>query len=154
MSGTHGYHHRRTRKNNAARLGLALALVGAFVIGAVAVGVVAFRPELAGRARPTIAASGAGGADAADATTPGDAPTDIPAGTAPQAGWPLEVITPDGYRYTMAAVTAGTRDRPSAGGTPSPSGAVYAFADYVLSNTQKQPILLDFPIDLFVERAM
>ncbi|MGH3391231.1 MAG: hypothetical protein ACRDOO_20380, partial [Actinomadura sp.] len=90
----------------------------------------------------------------AGASAPGEGTAGIPAGTAPPAGWPLDVVTPDGYRYTMAAISAGIRDRPWAAGTPSPAGAVYAYADYVLSNTQKRPILLDFPADLFVRRAM
>jgi hypothetical protein len=154
MPGTNRVHQRRARKSGAAKIGLALALVGVLVVGAVVAGVIVFRPELVGRARPAIDASGTGGADAAEATAPGDVPADIPAGSPPQAGWPLEVTTPDGYRYSMAAVTAGTRDRPSAGGTPSPSGAVYAYADYVLSNTQNRPVLLDFPIDLFIDRAI
>jgi hypothetical protein len=147
MSGSHHFYPRRKRKSNAAWLGLAGALGGAIMVGAVIVGVFVFRPDVVGQVHPAV--------DPAGASAPGGDPTSIPAGTAPPAGWPLEVTTPDGYRYSMAAVAAGTRDRPTAGtGTPSPPGSIYAYADYVLSNPQNRPILLDFPVDLFIKRAM
>jgi hypothetical protein len=145
VSGTHRVYHRRKSKSSAARLGLAAALSGALAVGAIAVGVVVLRPGGTGGARPDLDAAGPQGE--------GQRSAGIPAGTAPPAGWPLDVSTPDGYRYRMAAISAGIRDRPWTG-APSPTGAVYAYADYVLSNDQKRPILLDFPADLFVRRAM
>ncbi|MGH3388088.1 MAG: hypothetical protein ACRDOO_04345, partial [Actinomadura sp.] len=54
MTGTHRVYHRRKNKNNAARLGLAAALAGVLAVGAVAVGVVLFRPDAAGPARPDV----------------------------------------------------------------------------------------------------
>jgi hypothetical protein len=143
MPGSHRTHHRRTSKSNAARLGLAGAVAGAIAVGAIAASVVMLGPHGSDRDRPIVGTAG----DAADGgAAPSGVPARIPAGTAAPAGPVLSVTTPDGYRYSMAAVAAGTRE--------PVAGSVRAYADYVLSNTQNRPILLDFPADLFIRRAM
>ncbi|MDN3353506.1 hypothetical protein [Actinomadura sp. DC4] len=70
-------------------------------------------------------------------------------------GTKLDVTTPDGYSYSLAAVKAGTDDRPLASTkTPPPEGATLGYVDYVITNTGTAPALLDFPADLFVKRSL
>jgi len=132
--------HRRRRKSSAGKLGLAGALTGAVGIAAVAVGIVVLRPDASDgkAATPTLASQGDGAA--------GSAPS-------PDAGPTLNVTTPEGYGYGLAAAKAGTDARPLPTSSPAPSGSTYAYADYVLTNTQKRPILLDYPADLFLPRS-
>jgi hypothetical protein len=61
-------------------------------------------------------------------------------------GTTLDLSTPDGYTYRMGAVDGGSNGRSSAGSA--------AYIDYVLTNTQSTPALLDFPGDLFVKRSL
>ncbi|MFI6516322.1 hypothetical protein ACIBF1_12255 [Spirillospora sp. NPDC050679] len=138
--------HRRKKKSNAGRLGLAGALTGVVGIAAVAVGIMVIRPDGGGEdpAAPPAAASG-GERDEGGAPVPGAAPM-------PKTGAPLSLTTPEGYGYGVAAVKAGTDDRPLATSKTSPAGSGYAYADYVLTNNQRRPVLLDFPADLFVPK--
>jgi hypothetical protein len=132
--------HRRRKKSSAGKLGLAGALTGAVGIAAVAVGIVLLRPgpDDGKTATPTLASQGDGAA--------GNAPS-------PQAGPTLSVTTPEGYGYGLAAARAGTNTKPLPTSSPAPSGSTYAYADYVLTNTQKRPVLLDFPADLFLPKS-
>ncbi|WP_345462819.1 hypothetical protein [Actinoallomurus oryzae] len=69
-------------------------------------------------------------------------------------GTRLDVSTPDGYSYSLAAVKAGTGDRPLASTTARPAdGTTLGYADYVITNTGNDAALLDFPADLFVKRS-
>lgn len=134
--------HRR-KKRNAGRLGLAGALAGALGIAAVAAAIVVIRPgdDLGGEAgRPTLAGQGS------------MAP-DRPSVPAPKTGPPIGFTTPEGYGYTLAAVKAGTAAEPLGATEPPPSGTTYAYADYVLTNSQRRPVLLDYPADLFMPKA-
>ncbi|MGP4027727.1 hypothetical protein [Actinomadura sp. 3N407] len=134
--------HRR-KKRNAGRLGLAGALTGAVGIAAVATVIVVVRPggDPGGEAaRPTLA--GQGSAAPVKSSVP-----------APETGPPVGFTTPEGYGYSLAAVKAGTDGRPLGATEPPPSGTTYAYADYVLANSQRRPVLLDYPVDLFMPKA-
>ncbi|MFS2295017.1 MAG: hypothetical protein FWJ90_20360 [Actinomadura sp.] len=135
--------HRRRRKARAGRLGLAGALTGAVGIAAVAAAIVVIRPGGGSGeepARPSPA--GQGGAVAKEPSVP-----------APRTGPPINFTTPEGYGYSLAAVKAGTGPRPLGPTKAPPSGTTYAYADYVLTNNQRRPVLLDYPADLFMPKA-
>lgn len=67
----------------------------------------------------------------------------------------LAVSTPDGFTYSLAAVKAGTSERPLASTrTTPPSGTTLGYVDYMITNTGTAPALLDFPADLFVRRSL
>ncbi|ACY98813.1 MULTISPECIES: hypothetical protein [Thermomonospora] len=128
---------RRRKQRNAGKVGLAGALTGALGIGAVVAGYVALKPDAEPSSPPAIGAQ--------ESTQGGGAVTD-----APRTGPTLNVTTPEGYGYGLGAARAGTDDSPLPGSTPLPKGTTYAYAEYVLTNTQQRPILLDFPADLFL----
>ncbi|WP_433478048.1 hypothetical protein ACQPZP_14035 [Spirillospora sp. CA-142024] len=133
--------HRRRKKSHAGRLGLAGALTGAVGIAAVAGAIVYLRPGTGGgedSTRPTLASQG----DGQGSSVP-----------APKAGPPVNFTTPEGYGYSLAAVMAGTNRQPLGATQAPPSGTTYAYADYVLTNSQRRPVLLDFPGDLFMPKA-
>ncbi|MER7545845.1 hypothetical protein ABTW95_22855 [Spirillospora sp. NPDC127506] len=135
--------HRRRRKTSAGRLGLAGAVTGAVGIAAIAAGIVVLRPgaDGAGEAsQPTLASQG-------DGARPGST---VPS---PDAGPPVNFTTPEGYGYSLAAVRAGTGRQPLGATKAPPSGTTYAYADYILTNTQRRAVLLDFPADLFMPKA-
>jgi hypothetical protein len=72
----------------------------------------------------------------------------------PRTGDALDVSTPDGFTYSLAAVKSGTSERPlTSTKTRPPTGSTYAYIDYVITNTGTAPALLDFPADLFVRRS-
>ncbi|WP_141577367.1 hypothetical protein [Actinomadura sp. WMMA1423] len=134
--------HRRRKKSQAGRLGLAGAVTGALGIAAVAGVIVYVRPgtgERGASAPPSLAGQGDGGAG--------------PSVPAPKAGPPLGFTTPEGYGYNLAAVMAGTSRQPLGATQAPPSGTTYAYADYVLTNSQRRPVLLDFPADLFMPKS-
>jgi hypothetical protein len=133
--------HRRRKKSQAGRLGLAGAVTGAVGIAAVAGVIVFLRPGSGGEgsAPPVLAGQGDGGAG-----------TSVPA---PEAGPPVGFTTPEGYGYSLAAVMAGTSRQPLGATQAPPDGTTYAYADYVLTNSQRRPVLLDFPADLFMPKA-
>jgi hypothetical protein len=135
--------HRRRKKTSAGRLGLAGAVTGAVGIAAIAAGIVVLRPGSDGAgetAQPTLASQG-------DSAQPGSA---VPA---PDAGPPVNFTTPEGYGYSLAAVKAGTNRQPLGATKAPPPGTTYAYADYILTNTQRRAVLLDFPADLFMPKA-
>jgi hypothetical protein len=139
---SNSYHsHRRRRKSGAGRLGLAGAVTGVVGIAAVAAGIVYFRPsgDAGGTGRPSLASQGETGSQSA-------APL-------PKTGPPVNFTTPEGYGYSLAAVKAGTDRQPLGATEAPPSGTTYAYADYVLTNSQRRPVLLDFPADLFMPKS-
>ncbi|REE99274.1 hypothetical protein [Thermomonospora umbrina] len=143
MSNSHRSHRRR-KKSNAGRLGLAGALTGVLGIGAVAAGYLALKPDdSAPQSPPGVNSRTGTGAGAGTGGAVGTA-------DAPSTGPTLSVTTPEGYGYSLGAAESGTDDRPLTRSTPPPSGGTYAYAEYVLTNTQHQPVLLDFPADIFV----
>ncbi|MBW8483572.1 hypothetical protein [Actinomadura parmotrematis] len=142
MSNHHRSAGRRRRKQGGAgRLGLAGALAGAVGIAAVAGAIVVLRPDSQdGGDRSALAGQG-------DASTSANAPG---ATQAPKSGTPLSFNTPEGYGYTLAAVKAGTDPHPLKTSKASPAGDTFAYVDYVLTNTLKRPVPLEYPGDLFV----
>jgi hypothetical protein len=138
--------HRRKKSGNAARL-IAGGVTG--VVGVVAVAGLVFAVRThgshAGHDPGTVTAK----TDAAAVgTSHGRRLAQL------KLGPKLDLSTPDGYTYSIAAVEAGTGDKPLSGTrTPPPDGATLAYIDYVLTNTGTQPALLDFPADLFVKRS-
>lgn len=135
MSGTHrSYTPRRARRRRRAggRIALAGGIAGVVGMGTVVVVITMLRPD-------------SGGSDAAS-------PASASAGTgskAPRTGRPLKVSTPEGYAYSMGAIKSGSDSHPLSDTSPGPSGATFAYADYVLTNMKAEPALLDFPADLF-----
>jgi hypothetical protein len=116
---------RARRRGGAARAGMLLA-AGALV-GALGLGAFLAWP------------SGKGGEGAqAQQTT-------VPAATVPRPvhGPEMELRSTDGYTYRIAAVE---------GGTEEINGEKYAYIDYILSNGQEQPVPLEKPGDLFIDR--
>ncbi|GAB2819247.1 hypothetical protein GCM10022221_16350 [Actinocorallia aurea] len=61
----------------------------------------------------------------------------------PESGPVVELRSTDDYTYTIGAV---------GGGTEEVDGKKYAYADYFIANTQEQPVPMEFPGDLFIER--
>lgn len=138
--------HRRRKKRSAGRLGLAGAATGVIAVVLVAVAVVLLR-SIGGNGSPAVQAPGQDGAPAVQGGLAGPKP-------APKTGPGLHLTTPDGYSYTLAAASGGTNEQPlAAGQAPLPAGQTYAYIDYVLTNTGADKELLDFPGDLFVQRA-
>ncbi|SEG80492.1 hypothetical protein SAMN04489712_11391 [Thermomonospora echinospora] len=72
----------------------------------------------------------------------------------PVTGRPLTVVTPEGDRYTVAAVRGATGQAPLSGLPAPPPGKGYAFIDYVLTNPHRRPVLLEFPPNVFLRRAV
>lgn len=143
MSNSHRSHRRR-KKSSAGKLGLAGALTGAVGIAAVAAGIAFLRPDGDddGESAPPSLSSQSGQGETGDA---GPALAQKPA-----TGPAQQFSTPEGYGYDLAAVKTGTDDHPLNGSKPPPSGMSYAYAEYVLTNNQRRPVLLQFPADLFM----
>ncbi|MEV5825323.1 hypothetical protein AB0L25_07100 [Spirillospora sp. NPDC052242] len=139
-----GGRRRKPRRTGAGRLGLAGALTGAVGIAAIAAGIVVLRPgsDAGSAGAPPSRASGAGAAAPSMSSQP-----------APRTGTPVPFTTPEGYGYSLAAVRSGTDAKPLGATQAPPSGTTYAYADYVLTNTQRRPVMLDFPADLFMPKA-
>ncbi|GAA0317216.1 hypothetical protein NE235_15580 [Actinoallomurus spadix] len=140
--------HRRKKAGNAARLGIAGAVTGVVGVAALAGAIYAIRThETDGRPDPGTVAAAKTDAAAAG-TSHGRTLAKL------KAGPKLDLTTPDGYTYAIAAVESGTADKPLPGTrTPPPDGATLAYIDYVITNTGTRPALLDFPADLFVKRS-
>lgn len=141
MTASH-HSHRRRRTRSAARLALAGGATGVIGVTAVAALIAVLRVHgHRDEPAPRQVAAGAGASH-------GTALSRLKTGTE------LDLTTPDGYTYAIAAVRAGTADRPLHDSrTPPPAGATLAYIDYVITNTGTQPALLDFPADLFVRRS-
>jgi hypothetical protein len=147
MAREHHSHRRQRKSGNAARLGIAGGVTGVVGVAAVA-GLV-----LVVRSHGGEAASAPG--VMADRTSAGTARTGGRTLAQLKTGQKLDVNTPDGYSYSLAAVGSGTSDRPLASTrTPPPQGATLAYVDYVITNAGSDEALLDFPADLFVKRAL
>lgn len=134
--------HRRRKRSNAGRVGLLATLAGVLGIVAVAVGIVVL--QSGGDDDPV----GTPAASASESTSPAGSG----ARSAPTTGPPLSLNTPEGYGYSVGAAKSGLDDKPLQRSTAPPAGTTYAYAEYVLTNTQQRPVLLDFPVDLFVPR--
>lgn len=134
-------HRRQKRARHTARRGIAGGVTGVLGVVAVAGGIVFVRAHgHRSEQTPHAMAARTSVARAPERLTTGDR---------------LDVSTPDGFSYSLAAVKAGTSDRPLASTrTPPPSGSMLAYVDYVLTNTGTEPALLDFPADLFVKRSL
>ncbi|WP_026405548.1 hypothetical protein [Actinomadura rifamycini] len=138
-----GGRRRKPRRTGAGRLGLAGALTGAVGIAAIAAGIVVLRPgpDAGDAGAPPSRASGSG------------ASPSLSSQPAPRTGAAVPFTTPEGYGYSLAAVGSGTDAEPLGSTQAPPSGTTYAYADYVLTNTQRRPVMLDFPADLFMPEA-
>jgi hypothetical protein len=144
MEASHGSHRRR-KKRSAGKLSLAGAVTGVAGVILVAFAIVVLRSAGSGGANTRVP-----GTEGAPAVTGGA----VERLQAPRTGPGLHLRSPDGFAYDVAAVRGGTSDRPlRANTTPPPPGRTYAYIDYVLTNTQDQEGLLDFPGDLFVRRT-
>jgi hypothetical protein len=145
MEASHGSHRRR-KKHSAGKLGLAGAATGVVGVMLVAIAIVVLRSTGTGGANTP--APGTEGAPAVN----GGAVERI---SAPPTGPQLHLTTPDGFAYDVGAARGGTSDRPlRTDTTPPPAGKTFAYIDYVLTNTQNQEALLDFPGDVFVRRKL
>ncbi|WP_210748739.1 hypothetical protein, partial [Actinomadura latina] len=73
----------------------------------------------------------------------------------PDTGTPITIGTADGYKYKIATVREGVSDgvAPTSQSSP-PSGTSFPYIEYVLSNPSGKRVLLDFPGDVFVRRAL
>ena len=150
MAPSHHSHRRKKQTRHAARLGMAGGVTGVLGVGAVAGLIVVVRahggteppprPVAVRTSATSVKGALSGGVRSLSELKTGDA---------------LDVSTPDGFTYSLAAVKAGTSDRPLASTkTAPPDGATLGYVDYVITNTGTQPALLDFPADLFVKRAL
>ncbi|MWA06944.1 hypothetical protein F8568_042715 [Actinomadura sp. LD22] len=74
----------------------------------------------------------------------------------PRTGTPIEVGTADGSKYRLAAVGGGVSDDGVVTTFQSspPSGTSFAYIEYVLTNPTDHKVLLDFPGDVFLKRAL
>jgi hypothetical protein len=131
MASTHS--HRRHKAHHSHRLPIVGAVTGVIGVVAVAGLVVALRSgDTHASAPETVAA------------------TTLHVG-AVKTGTALDISTPDGYTYRMGAVDGGSNGRSKTGRSSTGSAA---YIDYVLTNTQRTPALLDFPGDLFVKHGL
>jgi hypothetical protein len=138
--------HRRPKKRGAGKLGLAGAATGMVGVLLIAIAIMVLRSTGSGGANTRSP-----DADGAPAVNGGVAAQK----TTPRTGPSLHLTTPDGFAYDVAAARGGTSDRPlGKNTTPPPAGRTYAYIEYVLTNTQSQDGLLDFPADLFVRRSL
>jgi hypothetical protein len=127
MSGTRrATGNRRKPKSSKGRLVFASATTGVLAVGAITGVVIMMKPggEKPASAQPPVATSD----DAAAVPTP-------------KTGTAVTLVTPDGYRYKIAAAI----------GTRKPSGEAYI--DYTLYNLGGERAPLESPGDLFVDET-
>jgi hypothetical protein len=138
--------HRRRKKGGGGRIAIAGAVVGVIAIAGIVGGIVLSR-----------SGSGSGSTPGGSQALPGAAATvggDFKQVPKPTTGTALNVATPDGYGYSVAAIKGGTSDQPLIKSVSAePSGQTFAYVDYLLTNTTSKPALLDFPADLFIQQA-
>jgi hypothetical protein len=158
MTRSHPHHHAHRRQKQArssARLAIAGSVTGVLGVTAVAGLIVVVRAHhdgsepsprpvaartSASRLQGSVRRGGASGVRSLDQL---------------KTGTKLDVSTPEGFTYSLAAVKAGTSERPLASTrTPPPDGDTLGYADYVITNTGTEAALLDFPADLFVRRSL
>ncbi|TDD29749.1 hypothetical protein E1287_30355 [Actinomadura sp. KC06] len=94
---------------------------------------------------------GSGDGDTANRPAAGAPGPDVPL---PRAGKAIEVGTADGAKYRIAAVSSGVADGVVTTFQSPPSGTSFAYVEYLLTNPTNQKVLLDFPGDVFVKRAL
>ncbi|MFC4913366.1 hypothetical protein [Actinomadura gamaensis] len=133
---------REQRGRSGRRKGLLIG-AGALVAAAAAAGALLLIPGSDGKE---------GGADISSAG--GDQAPSAQSGTMPRTGTPVTVGTTDGSKYQLAAVDSGAGDGASTQQTTAPSGYGFGYIEYVLSNPTDKKVLLDFPGDVFVKRAL
>ncbi|TDC63612.1 hypothetical protein E1200_21865 [Actinomadura sp. GC306] len=98
-----------------------------------------------------VLTGGSGDGDPSPAAAgPGSAGAELP-----PAGPPIEVGTVDGAKYRLATVDSGISEGAvtTFHSTP-PSGTSFPYIEYLLTNPTKDNVLLDFPGDVFVKRAL
>jgi hypothetical protein len=151
MAYSHHSHRRKKQTRHAARLGIVGGVTGVLGVGAVAGLIVVVRAHGAQTEPSPRPVAVRTSATSAKGALSGGVRSLSQLKTGPK----LDVSTPDGFSYSLAAVKAGTSDKPLATTkTPPPDGATLGYADYVITNTGTQPALLDFPADLFVKRSL
>jgi len=150
MAPSHHSHRRQKQTRHAARLGIAGGVTGVLGVGAVAGLFVVVRAH-GDRTEPTPRTVAA---RTSATSVKGPRSGGVRSLAQLKTGAKLDVSTPDGFSYSLAAVKAGTSDRPLASTrTAPPNGATLGYVDYVITNTGTAPALLDFPADLFVKRS-
>jgi len=158
MTRSHPHHHAHRRQKQArssVRLGIAGGVTGVLGVAAVAGLIVVVRAhggESGPPPRPMAVRTSASRPQSSvrRGTVPGVRSLDQL-----KTGTQLDVSTPEGFSYSLAAVKAGTSERPLASTrTPPPEGDTLGYIDYVITNTGTDEALLDFPADLFVRRSL
>ncbi|MGI5226880.1 hypothetical protein [Actinoallomurus sp. CA-142502] len=135
-------HRRKRQSRRTAGLGIAGGVLGVGAVAGLIVGVRAHGDHGMPAPRTVAARTSAG---------PGSGVSSL---SRLKTGSRLDVSTPDGYSYSLAAVKAGTAERPLASTTVRPAdGTTLGYLDYVITNTGTDAALLDFPADLFVKRS-
>ena len=155
-SHSHRHAHRRQKQaRHAARLGIAGGVTGVLGVGAVAGLIVVVRTH-DDRTVPTPRTVAVRTSASRLQSTVGRGSLGHPRTLSQlKTGSKLDVSTPEGFSYSLAAVKAGTSERPLASTrTTPPDGSTLGYIDYVITNTGTEPALLDFPADLFVRRAL
>ncbi|MCW2862643.1 MAG: hypothetical protein JWP48_4351 [Actinoallomurus sp.] len=152
---SHSHSHRRQKQaRHAARLGIAGGVTGVLGVGAIAGLILVLRAHADQTAPIPRTVAERTSASRAQAPVPG-ASTGVRSLSQLKTGAKLDVSTPDGFSYSLAAVKGGTSDRPLASTrTPPPHSTTLGYIDYVITNTGTEPALLDFPADLFVKRSL
>jgi len=135
--------HRRRKKGGGGKIAIAGAVVGMIAIAGIVGGIVLSRGHGSSTAGGNLALPGSTSAVGGDVKQVPKPPT----GTA------LNIATPDGYGYSVAAIKGGTSEQPLIKSVSAPpAGQTFVYVDYVLTNTTSKPALLDFPADLFVSQ--
>jgi hypothetical protein len=149
MARSNHSHRRQKQARNAARVGIAGGVTGVLGVAAIA-GLVVVRTH-----HDQTASTPRAVAARTKTTSHVRAATGVRSLSELKTGTRLDVSTPDGYSYSLAAVKGGTSGRPLASTTVHPPhGTTLGYADYVITNTGSDPALLDFPADLFVKRSL
>jgi hypothetical protein len=158
MSRSHPHHHahrRRKQRRSAARLGIAGGVTGVLGVAAAAGFILVIRThDQASEPTPRPMAVQTKAIRPQSSVRRGGT-SGVHSLSQLKTGAKLDVSTPEGFTYSLAAVRAGTAERPLATTrTPPPDGDTLGFVDYVITNTGTEAALLDFPADLFVRRAL
>lgn len=151
----HHAHRRQKQARNAARLGMAGGVTGVLGVAVVAGLIVVVRAH-GDRTEPTPRTVAARtGTPRLQRSARRGSTVGVRSLDQLKTGTKLDVNTPEGFSYSLAAVKAGTSERPLASTrTAPPEGATLGYIDYVITNTGTDPALLDFPADLFVRRSL
>jgi hypothetical protein len=152
---SHSHSHRRQKQaRHAARIGIAGGVTGVLGVGAIAGTILVLRTHGDHAAPIPRAVAAQTGTSRAQAPVPGGS-KGVRSLAQLRTGAKLDLSTPDGFSYSLAAVKGGTSDRPLASTrTPPPQDTTLGYIDYVITNTGTEPALLDFPADLFVKRSV